>query len=193
MYKWIKNTKHITKLPLLVLSLLLAACAGGPPKPVVDFKPDYNFTGVKTYAFSPGESVGASTLVGGRVEKAIAAQMKRQGIAIAEPEKADVLVRFMLMTQDKQDVRTYNRYYGGAAYNCWRCGPTMGSMGTEVQVHNYTEGTLVIDIIDTALKRTVWHAISKGKVNKNLSPDERNERVLAVVGNMFAEYPPTLQ
>ena len=35
----------------LATALLLTACSSSPPKPTVDFKPDYNFSQVKTIAF----------------------------------------------------------------------------------------------------------------------------------------------
>lgn len=192
MMSWMKS------LSVIALISLLAACASGPPVPDVDYKPDYDFDGVKTYAFSAEQSVGADSLMSNRIEKAIEEEMKLKGITLVATDKADVLLRFMLVTKDKQDVRTYDRYYGGGAYNCYRCGGAYrsggmyggGYGGTEVQVINYTEGTLVIDLADPALDRTIWHAVSKGKISKDKTPEERDAGAKAVVGAMLAEFPP---
>ena len=168
---------------------LLTACATSLPKPVIDYKPDYDFYGIKTYAFAPGQSVGMSTLIGSRVETAIIDELSAKGIQLVEPDTADVLVRLMVVTQNKQDIRTYDRHYGGGAYDCWRCG-MYPQRATEVQVRNYTEGTLVIDLIDAKMDRAVWHAISRGKLGKHKSPEERKANVKAVVGNILANFPP---
>ncbi len=186
--------------PFLVVALMsvLAACTSGPPIPDVDFKPDYDFHGVKTYAFSAEQSVGAAGLMSNRIEQAIEAEMMLKGITLVAADKADVLLRFMLVTEDKQDVKTYDRYYGGGAYNCYRCGGAYrsggmyggGYGGTEVRVINYTEGTLVIDLVDPTLERTIWHAVSKGKISKDKTPEERDTSAKAVIGAMLAEFPP---
>ena len=153
---------RMKSLMVIVMALGLVACASEPPKPVLDYDPNYDFYQIKTYAFDPGRSIGADSLVGNRVELAVENEMASKGIQLVSPEKADVLVRFMLMTQDKQDIRTYDRHYGGGAYRCYRCGYGSGyRTSTEVQVKNYTEGTLVIDLADQKMKRVVWHAISK--------------------------------
>ena len=182
---------RIRSLMIVVLALGLAACASEPPRPVLDYNPDYDFYQIKTYAFAPGKSIGADSLVGNRVEMAIEEEMAAKGVKLVEPDKADVLVRFMLMTQDKQDIRTYDRYYGGGAYRCYRCGYGSGyRTATEVQVKNYTEGTLVIDLADQKMDRVIWHAISKRKVVRDRTPEERDALVKEVVGGMFAEFPP---
>lgn len=177
------------KIVVLCLALGLMACASAPPKPVFDYNPDYDFYTIKTYAFAPGESVGLTGLVGSRVEQAIVDEMERLNIKLVDAKEADTLVRFMVITQNKQDVRTYSSHYGGGGYRCWRCSG-YSNRTTEVQVINYTEGTLVIDMIDPQSKRGVWHAISRGKVSKSKSPEEREQRVSEVVGSMFAEFPP---
>ena len=117
--------------------------------------------------------------------------MAAKGIKLVDAANADVVVRFMLMTQDKQDIRTYDRHYGGGSYRCYRCGYGSGyRTATEVQVKNYTEGTLIIDMADQSKDRVIWHTISKRKVVKNRSPEERDILVNEVVGDMFAEFPP---
>ncbi len=183
--------KRIKLLLVLVVALGLTACASEPPKPVLDYNPDYDFYQIKTYAFAPGKSVGADSLVGSRVEMAVEEEMTAKGIKLVDADKADILVRFMLMAQNKQDIRTYDRHYGGGAYRCYRCGYGSGyRTTTEVQVKNYTEGTLVIDLADPKMDRVVWHAISKRKVVKSRTPEERDALVKEVVGGMFAEFPP---
>lgn len=166
---------------------LLGACAWQPPKPVVDYNPDYQFQDIHSFAFVDERSVSADSLMRERVQSAITAEFQGRGLQLVAETEADILVRFMVSTADKQRIHTYDHFYGGA-YRCWRCG--YPGYATEVQVVDYTEGTLILDIVDPAQKRAIWRAVSKGRVASNLSPTERTERIQTVVNRMLVEFPP---
>ncbi|WP_101759075.1 DUF4136 domain-containing protein [Oceanicoccus sp. KOV_DT_Chl] len=180
---------HWTKLSIVVAAFLLQACATSIPKAVVDYKPDYDFSGIKTYAFEADKSSAGESLGAARIQQNIELQMQQRGIRPANIADADISIRFLLATENKQDVRTYNSHYGGA-YRCWRCAPVMAMPTTEVRVVDYTQGTLVIDFIDKKLQRTVWHAVSKGKIHPKNTPQERDEVARAVIENMLKQFPP---
>ncbi len=177
------------KIALVSLLVVLAAgCSTFPPEPIVDYNPDYNFSGIRTYRIVHDESVNSMTLEGARIEKAIKNEMAMKGVQeVASGE--DMQLRFMLVLKEKQDIQTYDRFYGGGFYNCWRCGYG-GFATTDIQVREYTEGQLVIDMVDPKLKRSIWHTVSTGRIKEKITPQERNERIQAIVASMFSHYPP---
>mgnify|MGYP001821154058 CR=1 FL=1 len=194
-----------TRLPAFVLlGLLLVACSSGPPKPNVDYKSDYNFSDVKTIAMyrDSGQVVGdnplqLSDIQRERIDEALAYALRNKGFEISnDPANADMLLSWHLVTQNKTDVRTwetpaygagygryggYNRY---SAYNCWNCRPTH----TEVSVHNYTQGTFIVDMIDPKMRKSVWRGITQSRLKGEPSQDQGKYNAAATA--IFASFPP---
>lgn len=185
----------------VLMAGLLAACASAPPTPEVDYKRDFDFSGIRTIAFlqqsarTSGDSprMFLSDIQLERIDNAITNAVELKGYQMVEdPSQADALISWHLVVQEKTDVRTYNTgpsyggYYGrgpyrsynrSAFYNCWNC-------GTEVRVRQYTQGTFIVDIIDPGLKQSVWRAVThsrlKGEVEQDQQPyNEAAQRIMA--------------
>ncbi|MFT6288604.1 MAG: hypothetical protein ACJA09_003367 [Alcanivorax sp.] len=187
---------------LLALSFL-GACASGPPETNVDFKPDYDFSGVKKIGFfkNSGEVTGdnplqLSDMQKNRIDAALQFALENKGFQMVDdPSQADMLISWHLMTQEKTDVRTYQTgmstgYYGGynrynrySAYNCWNCGGQ-----TDVSVKNYTQGSFFVDMIDPTLKQSVWRGVTQSKLKGEHGEDQGRYNAAATL--MFVEFPP---
>jgi len=197
--KYAIRTARITF--IAAAALLLSACASGPPKPDVDYKADYNFSQVRSIAFyeDSGTVEGDNPLQLSdtqkeRIDSAIRHALGQRGFTLVEDTAAaDMLVSWHLVTQFKTDVQSrdtglgmawyhgYNRY---SRYNCWSCiGPR-----TEVTSRNYTEGTFIVDMIDPALKRSVWRGVVQSRLSGKQTQDQAryNEAAEAI----FAAFPP---
>ncbi len=200
MFKQIAN-------PLIALVgvlVLLTGCETAPPQPDVDYKHDYDFSGIRTFSWQSdsGSSAGnsprafLSDIEINRINDALIDAMDRKGYRFVDDAfQADVLLSWHLFAQDKQDIRTYNTgpsmggYYGGyrgynrsAYYNCWNCG------STEVRVRNYTQGTFIVDVIDPKLNQSVWRSVVNTKMKKEPTTDQQaiNEGAQRVM----ASFPP---
>ena len=185
---------------------LVSACASGPPKPTVDFKPGYDFIKVKKIAMyrDSGQVVGdnplqLSDIQRGRIDEALGYALVNRGVEIVDDAKdADLLLSWHLVTQHKTDVRTwetpaygagygygmhgrYNRY---SMYNCWSCAPTR----TEVSVQNYTQGTFIVDLIDPGMRKSVWRGVTQSRMKGNHSEDQGKYKEAATA--IFASFPP---
>ena len=187
-------------LPVLAFALL-ASCASSPPQPTVDFKPDYDFSAVKTLGFyhESGEVSGdnpipLSDMERDRIDLALENALKKKGYGWDEDgAEADLLVSWHLVTQDKTDVRTYETpsmgvgygRYGGynrySMYSCWGCSQT------EVSVKNYTEGTFIVDMIDPKLKKSVWRSVIQSRLKGE--PQHDQDKYNAAADRILADFP----
>ncbi len=187
----------------VLASNLVTGCASSPPEPRVDYKEGYDFSQVRTFSFLPqsggasGDSPKAfiSDMVANRIDLAFERTMQNKGFEFVEdPNRADVLLSWHLVAQEKTDVRTYNTgpsyggYYGGyrgysraAYYNCWNC-------GTNVSVRNYTEGTFIVDIIDPGQKQSVFRSVIQSRLKGGDSRDQADFD--AAAANIMKGFPP---
>ena len=177
-----------TSLGLLSAALLLGACAS-TPTPVVDYKQDYDFSGIQKVGFykNSGQVTGDNPLQLSdfqkeRLDDALALSLRNKGLTVVDdPAEADLLLSWHLGVQDKTDVRTYETpaygagygRYGGynrySMYSCWNC------TNTEVRVSNYTEGTFIIDMIDPTMNKSVWRSVTQSKLKGKRDEDEPGE------------------
>ena len=202
------NTTRNTTRALLSFAViaLIAACASTPPTPTVDYKSDYNFMDVKKLAFydesgmvGGNNPVSLSDMERERIDTALETALRNKGFEILDQKdaaKADLLISWTLILNDKTDVRTYqtpssgmnmgyNRWGGYnrySMYNCWSC------TQTEVSVKNYTEGTFIVDMISPTLKRSVWRSEVQSRLKGEPSHDQ--DKYNAAAERILASFPP---
>ncbi len=85
----------------------------------------------------------------------------------------DVLINYFVIVDTKQDYDVYTNYYGRRR---WKY------QITDIEVREYTEGTLMIDFIDAKTKEVVWHGSTSGVITQNSIQLEKkiNEAVKAI-------------
>lgn len=200
-----KTVTTLRNLVLLLPALLLLACASEPPKPTVDYKQNYDFMQVKKIALyqttrqvSGDNPLQLSDIQRDRINSSLTYALGNKGFQIVDdPDQADLLLSWHLVTQNKTDVRTYQtptagygsygrygRYNRYSAYNCWNCSPTQ----TDVRVSNYTLGTFIVDMIDPTMNKSVWRGMTQSKLKGQHKEDQGkyNEAATAI----FASFPP---
>jgi hypothetical protein len=55
-----------------------------------------------------------------------------------------------------------------------------------VEVRQYKQGTLIIDLIDASTKELVWRGVGKSEITN----EDREEQIKQVVSDILAKYPP---
>jgi hypothetical protein len=111
---------------------------------------------------------------------AIDNELAAKGYRKATSGQPDILVNYYVTTEKKMNVDTY---YTGWGYYGWYG-------GTQTTVRQWTEGTLIIDFVDTADMDLAWRGWAQGELQPNLSPEERTRRVNKVVQGILQRYPP---
>jgi hypothetical protein len=167
---------------------LLAGCSSYDIK--YDYDMDSNFSNYKTYKWLPratpanGSAEAAmqnNSLLDNRIRGAVDTQMAAKGFTVTEGEP-DVYVVYYTGLKDKVDVTDWGYTYAGSYWG--------GGLGRNVDVYQYTEGTLIVDIVNAPTKQLAWRGSATGVVEPGRTPEQMEARVNDVVARIFANYPP---
>jgi hypothetical protein len=184
------SLNRLFQLAALVSILALLAACTSTPKVSTDYDPQYDFASIKTYYLvdhNLAAQTGGTSLTDQRANRELAAAMKRRGISPASMEEADIILTFHIVAQDRTKVTSYNNSYGYSRYGYG----SGGYGGNQVDVRQYTEGTLLVDLVDPKEKRIVWRG-QTSTVIKERSNEERDARAQMFVEAVFNDMPPPL-
>lgn len=183
-------------LPAVLILGLLAACSTVSVSS--DYTPETDFAAFKTYKWYHTKLRDPESLqyLGGdifdqRVRHAINTVLQSKGFVLVEDGPADFKVNYDVLTEDRQDIRTYNTY-GGYAPG-WGYYPYgYGGVGTTTtQVVDYKQGQLIIDVLEPEKNLLVWRGTADGRIpKKNESPQKREEATFNIVAKILANFPP---
>jgi hypothetical protein len=128
-------------------------------------------------------------LVAQRARDAIRAELTRKGYTnVTDGGSADFVVDFTIGSHERMDVESYPPPYSGVywGYPGW-WGP---NWGTRLDVRQYREGTLAIDIFDAHSHKPVWHGWAKKELTQ--SDIERSEApIREAVEKVLSRFPPS--
>ena len=109
---------------------------------------------------------------------------KSKGWTVDTSGSPDVRILVHGATEEKQQLNTfYTGGYGG--YGGWGWGG-VGSSSTTVS--EYTAGTLVVDIFDSATKGLVWRGVAQDELKKK--QDKREKQAAKAVDKLLRDFPP---
>jgi hypothetical protein len=178
--------------PLLLAALSASlGCATVSVQTEYDAKAD--FARYKTYDFIsavPGQEQAPSVrnpVVRGWINTAVENELARKGCARAplgvEP---DFLVAYHAWGKQKVEVSQYGYGYMSGPYY-YGMYPYPAATGVVTDVHEYVEGTFVLDFVDNKTKLLVWRGTASGSLSgPQATPAEVND----IVHSVMAGYPP---
>jgi hypothetical protein len=162
---------------LFVLAVaLVSGCAALSVK--TDYDRSIDFSQYTTYKWmkTPSDVSGprsTQSLLDQRVKSAVDRELATKGLQESTGQ-ADLLITYHAGVRDKVDVSTYRYGYRG-----W---------GSAVDVQQYSEGTLIIDLIDAEKDQLVWRGWGTGVVDRD--PSQMESRVNKAVTEILAKFPP---
>lgn len=176
---------------VLLIVLGITACST-PLTATIDHDPAFDFSDIRKVAIQPIDRTVASTVIisdmqVARINEAFTEELSRHGVEVVQNNAdADLLMTWHLVTQERMDVRTYNTM--SARYTtCWHCAP---ASGTDVRVTQYTQGTLIVDLIDPDRLQSVWRSIIQSRLREPSSPEQAAERRAEAAAAIFEGFPP---
>lgn len=171
---------HIRRIVLKTATFVAIVAAGCATTTVkTDKDPSVNLSSYRTFdvrsgqVFRNGVVDKRDTLVRDRVESALANELQQKGLA-PSPQDPDLIATYSAGARSGKMERNH---YSGLSY---------GGTHTGTWVDEYTEGTLLIDLIDPETNKLVWRSIVE-------MDDERDLRsaknITMAVSKALEKYP----
>jgi hypothetical protein len=153
-----------------------------------------------TYAWAPMAQPGTgdprvdNDIIRQRIQTAIDTNLAAKGFRQADPATAQLLVSYHLGLQNKTDTRvsSFGPPMGGGVCGIRGCvgGYGWGAYGApsdiDVRHIDYTEGTLMLDLVDRGSGKLAWRATSQKRVDKD---DADQAGVNAIIADMVKSLP----
>ena len=179
---------------VLAAALLVSACAYGPTVRT-DFDPAANFHAYKTYSWvDTAVPQGMNPLMFARVRASIDQALAARGYTQANP--GDFAISFTIGERDRLQVYDYGPFYPGWGWGHGCCGwGGWGGWGwggwgypySSIDVDQYTERSVVIDIYDARSRRPIWHGVG---TNREYRDDVDYVKLDRAVVAALAQFPP---
>ena len=170
---------------LVIPAILLSACASGPTI-VANTNPGTDFSAFKTYNFfqplGTDRSGGVRTPLSSRLISSVNRELISRGMSLSD--SPDLLVDFVVSAEDRIDVRstpshTVHRSHWNRGFSTW---PTYNTT-----VRQYTEGSLIIDLIDPATNTLVGEG---GAQNRISSTEFTQQQIDEIVSKVMSQLMP---
>jgi hypothetical protein len=175
----------ILKLLFLLCLVMLTSCSS--VRVVTDYDTKVDFTSYKTFAFYKKgiDKASVSDLDKKRIMRAVEAELVAKGFS--KSANPDILVSIFTKSREQVNVSDNNIGIGwGWGYNPWFYGRT------NININQYTEGTLFIDFIDKNTNELIWQGIGSGAM-KMSNIEKKEERINEFVYKIISTYPPGLK
>jgi hypothetical protein len=173
----------------IAFTLLLAGCASSGPTVTVNSAPGADLSSFKTFNFmqplGTDRSNGARTPMSSMMVNSVSREMASRGLQ--QSDSPDLLVDFFVTTEERMDVRTTPSSMHSVHRSHWSrsCCTTWPTYQTTVR--QYTQGTLLIDLIDPTANALVAEGAAQNRIRSNeLTQQQMDE----VVGQIMADMLP---
>lgn len=164
-----------------------------------DYDRSVDFTRYQTFAFvKPDVKVGDnpiynSSLLMGTIEGNLVRELTKRGLH-EQPGSPDLLVKVHTFTENKtRNVYTGTAYgplypyWGFSRFGYWPFwGGYYGGWNQGYHPENYTQGTLLVDLMDAHSAKLLWRGAVQGVVD---NPNRLERQVARGVHKMMKDYP----
>jgi hypothetical protein len=150
---------------------LLFALVGCSPVTVRSAAPGADFSTRHTYAWEPNPQMGGTlddSIAGQDIHVAVNQALEARGFQPADGQAPDFLVDYHVTLQRQTQIE------GGGRWG-W------------VSTYNYTEGTLIVALVDPSTKLFLWRGDTQAVVSPSGGAEQQN--IQTAVQKMFANFP----
>ena len=193
----------------VALTFGLAACSTNPISIGSDFNSSIDFDAFTTYRWHEGNEYNIASnlylsndIVDQRIRSNVDRELRAKGFYLQQTGPIDFLVNYTVSSQERLNVETYNRYAGyapGWNHSYGSLGPYHysgpgfygGTSVVESRITQYSQGTLVLDIVQPESDILVWRGIAEGKLDQSMDQREREAIIEEAVTRLLGNFPPS--
>ena len=163
------------------LAALTAACASSAPDIDVGWDQNVHFATYHTWAWRPDGSI-KDPVWAKRCQDVLSDQLASDGLKqVSLDQNPDLWAVIHARLSAETVVQPFSTDWGYA----WGAWAPVGDYDVQIPV-----GTMIIDLVDVRLKHIVWRGKAKGTMDPSKSNEAREEKLIAVLKQLFAGYPP---
>jgi hypothetical protein len=157
---------HLRTIAVGLAVLTLGACTSTPTVST-DETPGANLATYRTFSWASTQPVGGMNPVAfERMRMGVEGALTSKGYAKGDP--GDLTVILTVGARDKTDINTWGRF------------------GRQVDVYQYTEGRMAVDVFDTKTRQPLWH----GQATQTITPSKMDPALIdAAVADVMAKFP----
>jgi Domain of unknown function (DUF4136) len=146
-----------------------------------NFDSNADFASFKTYKWVeiPG-GAKLDDLVSRQLTAAIEAGLAAKGLTKVDSDTADLFIGYQVATTQERQINAFGA--GGG----WRMGGGMASATTST----LTNGSVSLDMYDSAKKQLVWRGVATKTIDPGTKPDKRQKNIQNGVAKLLKNYPP---
>lgn len=157
-----------------------------------DYDQNYDFSGLKTFAWKPDDNheygYKGNELVEERIKASIQNTLIAKHYNFVDAEKPDFYTSYNVTVEQKISNRNVSGGLSVGRSSRGRYGSVGISTGSQVQA--YDQGTLLIDVTDVANNQLVWRGISTQSVSEHSSPEKSTVLINETVEKILLQFPP---
>jgi Domain of unknown function (DUF4136) len=179
----------VAKLTSIAAASALVGCS--TVTVTTDYDRSASFGRYKSYSLAPpaqGQTLSPTSEAA--LRDALHRELASRGINEAPGGKADLTVARHVFLEKKVSVQQYTNWgygYGGHwPYGYGYYGMWTGAPRTYTDVRQYTEGTMILDFVDTRTKKLVFRGTGQGVV---AGPESNAEKIREAVAKIVANFP----
>jgi Holliday junction resolvasome RuvABC endonuclease subunit len=170
---------------LLFLFIVTGIVACSTVKTAYDYDKQADFSKYKTYSLTQDdllETVGQ--LNKDRILNAVESELSKKGFN--KSDTPDALVDIHIKTQQKVTATASST--GAMRYGRYGYGGGFGT--TNISYDEYTDGTMLITLIDNNTQKIIWQGSGAKTLSEDVSAEKREQNITSAVQQILLNYPP---
>jgi hypothetical protein len=186
----------------IALAGCLSVVACSPTTTEVRSFADRDYSAAETYAwYSPPGEIEVDNpevnrvAVGELIRKGIGEALEKKGLSERPAEKADILIRYFATVVDVSGAEADYRLMGDDPFATRGGGVTDSDpmvAGMEPRrLHEYDEGTLVIEALDAGTSKLIWRGTARSPVDLGAEREATERRLRRTLEKLFRKFPPS--
>lgn len=179
---------------LLVSVVLLAGCSS-QSYVETDHQAGFDFASLKTFNVAEAkqeskEDILISPFTLSHIHAALESELGKRYQREEAGAKADFIVSYHVVVEERIDPRSYNDVYGFGYYGMGYRYPRPYFLGTNTGLRVYNQGSLIIDIVDAKNDKPIWRGVSEKRLSRGMAPQQQREVLSNAVIEVLAKFPP---